>query len=415
MLARTRADVDALNSRARAAALADGLITGPTTTAGERDWQAGDLLRTRRNNRHLTLDHARGRDSDRRGQDSGQDSHRPGQGSGQRGQGSGMQNGHGSGHVRNGDRYRVLGPGPAGGLIGEDLAGRGRVVLPADYLAEHCEYGWASTIDGAQGVTADLGLVLVRPGMDREHLYVAMTRGRHGNHAYITPDPVADPDADEHHGLGGGARRSGPGEQPSPSDAEQQLREQAMQVLRTAVVTSGAQDAAHTALATAREVAATAVRRQAERHAAQAEAQRRATRQLLVKHQQTLQQRTDHRTRAQQLQTRQAELQASLDEARGQLGALPRWARHHRRDLLQGVISGTQQELGKVRYEQDSVASEIERLTRRADQQARERDTTSSDAARATARRARADVWDGTGLTSPRPNPRPLAHAGSRT
>ena len=315
-----------------------------------------------------------------------------------------MANGQGSGHVRNGDRYRVLGPGPAGGLIVEDLAGRGRVVLPADYLAEHCEYGWASTIDGAQGVTADLGLVLVRPGMDREHLYVAMTRGRDGNHAYITPDPVSDPDRDDHHGPGpgGGARRSGPGEQPSPSDAEQQLREQAMQVLRTAVVTSGAQDAAHTALATAREVAATAARRQAERQAAQAEAQRRATRQLPVEHQQTLQQLTVHRTRAEQLQTRQAELQASLDEARGQLGALPRWARHHRRDVLQGVISGTQQELGKVRYEQGSVASEIERLTRRADQQARDRDT-SSDAVRATARRAWADVWDGTGLTRPRP------------
>ena len=155
MLARTRADVDALNPRARAAALAAGEVTGPVTVAGERDWQAGDLLRTRRNDRRLAV---------------------------------------GDGHVRNGDRYRVLGPGPQDGLIVEDLAGRGRTVLPAAYLAEHAEYGWATTIDAAQGATADVGIVLVRPGLDREHLYVAMTRGRHANHAYITPDPATDDD-----------------------------------------------------------------------------------------------------------------------------------------------------------------------------------------------------------------------------
>ena len=426
MLARTRADVDALNTRARAAALVDGLITGLITTAGERDWQAGDLLRTRRNNRHLTLadqtGHACGQDSrqDSRqhGQDSdrhGQDSERPGQGSGPvTGHASGYPAGQGSGHVRNGDRYRVLGPGPAGGLIVEDLAGRGRVVLPADYLAEHCEYGWASTIDGAQGVTADLGLVLVRPGMDREHLYVAMTRGRDGNHAYITPDPASDPDLDDHHGPGGHPATGG--QRGTGGDAEQQLREQAMQVLRTAVVTSGAQDAAHTALATAREVAA-AARRQAERQAAQAEANRRATRQLPVEHRQTLQQLTDQRTRSEQLQDRRAELATALEQARAQLGGLPRWARHHRRDTLHGTITQVQQQVGQVQREQGSVAAEIERLTRRADQQTRERDTSATDTVRAAARRAWADVWDGTCLTSPRPtrDPWPGSARGPET
>jgi len=104
MLARTRVDVDSLNGRARTAAVADGHITGPAVTTGDgRVWQAGDLLRTRRNNRSLPL---------------------------------------GDSHVRNGDRFRVLGPGPtdskakAGGdgqgLVVEDLAGRGRTILPAD-------------------------------------------------------------------------------------------------------------------------------------------------------------------------------------------------------------------------------------------------------------------------------------------
>ena len=73
MLARTRLDVDALNLRARAAAVAAGQVTGPITVAGGRDWQAGDVLRARRNDRRLIV---------------------------------------GDGHVRNGDRYQVLGPGP---------------------------------------------------------------------------------------------------------------------------------------------------------------------------------------------------------------------------------------------------------------------------------------------------------------
>ena len=50
MLARTRQDVDALNGRARTAAGANGQLTGPVVVAGDRQWQAGDLLRTRRNN-----------------------------------------------------------------------------------------------------------------------------------------------------------------------------------------------------------------------------------------------------------------------------------------------------------------------------------------------------------------------------
>ncbi|MBC7375656.1 MAG: AAA family ATPase, partial [Frankiales bacterium] len=45
MLARTRLDVDALNLRARAAAVAAGQVSGPVTVAGGRDWQAGDVLR----------------------------------------------------------------------------------------------------------------------------------------------------------------------------------------------------------------------------------------------------------------------------------------------------------------------------------------------------------------------------------
>lgn len=201
MMARARTDVDALNQRARAAALADGTVHGPVlAVAGGRPWQAGDVLRTRRNDRRLPL-------------------------------GDG-------GHVRNGDRFRVLGPATGGGLAVEDLAGRRRASLPATYLAQHASYGWACTIDGAQGATADLGILLARPGLDREHLYVGMTRGRHANHVHLTTEPADD---DTH-------RPRPPGSAPSLEDA--------VRVLEAATGRVGAQQAAHTLLDQARQRAA---------------------------------------------------------------------------------------------------------------------------------------------------------------
>lgn len=161
---------------------------------------------------------------------------------------------------------RWLGPGPDGGLIVDDLAGRGRLVLLADYLARHADYGWASTIDAAQGATADIGIVLVRSGLDREHLYVAMTRGRHANHA-CTPDPTND---DQHHGPshpqhGAQGRPAVPaGTTPvagEPAEPDHRLQSEAMSVLPAALTQSGAQDAAHTALQQARAAASQTTRR----------------------------------------------------------------------------------------------------------------------------------------------------------
>jgi len=318
MLARTRVDVEALNLRARAAALADGQITGPTITAGTHDWQAGDLLRTRRNNRALPL-----ADS----------------------------------HVRNGDRFRVHGPastsptsptsaeetgtegtgetggfGAPRGVIVEDLAGRGRTVLPADYLAEHCEYGWASTIDAAQGATADVGLVLVRPGMDREHLYVALTRGRHANHAYITPDTTTTDD--DHHGAPRPQRTPADlaGDPPGsdPGAAVPALEPPARRVLEAALATSGAQDAAHTALAAARAAAVTATRQTAARQAAHEAAERArrgdAARARTPEHTADLNRVRHLEQQRRQLISQHHDTVQAAQQARGQLTDTPRWA-----------------------------------------------------------------------------------------
>jgi ATP-dependent exoDNAse (exonuclease V) alpha subunit len=55
----------------------------------------------------------------------------------------------------------------------------GSIVLPASYVAEHVDLGYAVTAYRAQGVTTDTAHVLVEPTSTRETFYVAMTRGRH--------------------------------------------------------------------------------------------------------------------------------------------------------------------------------------------------------------------------------------------
>jgi conjugative relaxase-like TrwC/TraI family protein len=202
MMARTHADVDLLNHAARASAVEGGEVRGPAVTLGDHEWREGDLLRAGRNDRRLTV---------------GED-----------------------GWVRNGDRYRVTAVGPDG-LHVEHLDRGDTAFLPAGYLAAHARYGWATTITTAQGATVDVGLVLVRPGIDREHLYVAMTRGREANHAYVTTENSEI--GEDRHGT------------PPAGRAHLTLEERALDVLAEALARSGAQDAAHTTRARAIETA----------------------------------------------------------------------------------------------------------------------------------------------------------------
>lgn len=53
--------------------------------------------------------------------------------------------------------------------------------------------GYAVTTHRAQGVTVDTSHVLVEPTTTRENFYVAMTRGKDANRAYVVLDR-----ADEH-------------------------------------------------------------------------------------------------------------------------------------------------------------------------------------------------------------------------
>jgi conjugative relaxase-like TrwC/TraI family protein len=183
MLARTRDDVDQLNALAKHAAQAVGDSHGPELRVGDTVFQAGDVIVTRRNQRSIPV---------------------------------------GDSHVRNGDRYTILTTTETGALLVQHLTGRGATLLPPAYVTEHVQHGWASTIDAAQGATTDVAILLIRPGIDREHLYVGLTRGRHENHAYIASAAV-----DEH------------GHRPAVTASAQE-------VLVAALARSSQQDAAHT-------------------------------------------------------------------------------------------------------------------------------------------------------------------------
>jgi len=61
--------------------------------------------------------------------------------------------------------------------------GTGRIRLPADYVAEDLELGYAQTSHATQGRTVDTALLLVDTPTDSHGVYTPMTRGRDANHA----------------------------------------------------------------------------------------------------------------------------------------------------------------------------------------------------------------------------------------
>ncbi|TAM68559.1 MAG: conjugal transfer protein [Microbacteriaceae bacterium] len=172
MIAATSETVTELNQRARTDLIAAGEVqeSGVTlhdgTTAG-----VGDVIVTRLNDRRLTT-------------------------------GSGAW-------VKNGDRWTVTGSFADGSLAvrrfgSDDVPHGAAIVLPAAYVAAEVELGYATTIHRAQGSTVDTAHAVIDPRTaNRELLYVALTRGRDANHAYIINSP--DEDTEPHHDLTGPA------------------------------------------------------------------------------------------------------------------------------------------------------------------------------------------------------------------
>lgn len=130
--------------------------------------------------------------------------------------------------VKNGDRFVIDAIGRDGSITahperGAPLPGAGdqtgrstdvrrttsttptSLVLPADYVAQHVQLGYAVSAHRAQGVTVDTTHTVADARMTREAFYVAMTRGRLANRAYValgggSPDidtPVSGSGRDE--------------------------------------------------------------------------------------------------------------------------------------------------------------------------------------------------------------------------
>ena len=88
--------------------------------------------------------------------------------------------------VRNGNRWRVAAiDAETNRLAAERLGDRARVVFEGDYLRQHVSLGYAVTVHSAQGVTADTTHAVLGDNTTRSLLYVAMTRGRDTNTAYL--------------------------------------------------------------------------------------------------------------------------------------------------------------------------------------------------------------------------------------
>src|SRR3954454_3707174 len=149
MLAPTRELVAELNARARADRLTrqTGPIGREVTLADSLSASAGDAVITRRNERTLALG--------------------------------------ATDWVKNGDRWTVTAVHDSGALdVVHQRTGR-HVTLPAGYVSEHVTLGYATTVHGAQGVTADTCYAVATGAETRQLLYVALTRGRHANHVFL--------------------------------------------------------------------------------------------------------------------------------------------------------------------------------------------------------------------------------------
>lgn len=87
--------------------------------------------------------------------------------------------------IANGTRLTLTGINPDGSAAARNENTGGAVTLDPDYLVSSTELGYATTAHRSQGVTVDSAHAVATSGLSRELFYVAMTRGREANHAYV--------------------------------------------------------------------------------------------------------------------------------------------------------------------------------------------------------------------------------------
>ncbi|OBA96293.1 hypothetical protein A5662_18115 [Mycobacteriaceae bacterium 1482268.1] len=104
--------------------------------------------------------------------------------------------------VRNGRRWRVLAVDNTAEhqrIAARRLGDGAWAVFSGDYLRQQVQLGHAVTVHAAQGVTADTTHAVLADTASRNLAYVALTRGRASNHAYLYQrDPVEADHAHSH-------------------------------------------------------------------------------------------------------------------------------------------------------------------------------------------------------------------------
>lgn len=157
MMGSSNESVAALNALAQAHRIStsgeqtgEGVILRPGSApgAGQATAFAGDVIVTRRNDRRLSVF---------------------------------------AGHdfVKNGDRWSVEGVGEDGSLQVRHVEHGGTVTLPAEYVSQNVELGYALTVHRAQGATVDTAHALIDSRADRAGAYVGLSRGREQNNLYV--------------------------------------------------------------------------------------------------------------------------------------------------------------------------------------------------------------------------------------
>ena len=96
--------------------------------------------------------------------------------------------------VRNGQRWTITAINDDGSIhVTRQDETRAQAVLPAGYVSRFVRLGYASTGHAAQGVTVDTCHVVTTAGrIDRESVYVPITRGKRSNHLYIADTNPSD-------------------------------------------------------------------------------------------------------------------------------------------------------------------------------------------------------------------------------
>lgn len=125
------------------------LRSGSAPGAGQATAYAGDTIVTRRNDRRLSV--YAGRD-----------------------------------FVKNGDRWNVEAVNEDGSLQVRHVEHGGTVTLPAEYVSQNVELGYALTVHRAQGATVDTAHALIDSRTDRAGAYVGLSRGREQNNLYVS-------------------------------------------------------------------------------------------------------------------------------------------------------------------------------------------------------------------------------------